>query len=275
VAVSRTTIRRAIGNRTGDLVILSNEGSAHEAEIIDSVHLGDRGNNAPSLMNRIVYFSGGTVANLGHEARSISFDANRRALGFAPAAPAIPAVGDTVELWTIADRAGGITTLHDLINDAIRAAGTAVGSEVYDNSGTTTFRAHSPVIAIPEWMVEVGGVEWVDRLGYSYEIPKTHATVRPGRRTVQIDKRSRYLADGRSVTLWGYSQNATLDTDDATTDVDFEWLVTTVAGAVALAQSWKATDRAAEERRAAFWDTKTVELRRKVGAQRRGWGIRL
>jgi hypothetical protein len=44
---------------------------------------------------------------------------------------------------------------------------------------------------------------------------------------------------------------------------------------MALAQSWRSSDRAAEERRANFWASQAATLRRKIGPPRRGWGIAL
>jgi hypothetical protein len=275
VAATRTEVRQGVGRKTGDLTLLvATHDAASTDTFRDTVHLGDRGDNAPSLLNRIGYFSGGTAANLGHEARIQSFTSSSRTLTFTPAATSTPVIGDTLELWSIADRVGGISDLHGHINDAIRAVRNVVGVEVYDD--TAVYRpSTSATIAIPDGWQELGGIEWADRQGNLYDVPKSQVLVRLGRRTVEIKGRALSLAANRPVTLWGYDRAALLEADDDETTVDFEWLVETVASALSLAPSWKATDRAAEERRANFWAARAGDFRRKVGAQRRGFGISL
>lgn len=276
MAVTLKEIRRAVGDKTGDLLVLkATATSATAGTFIDTVRLGDRGNNAPSLVNRLGYFSGGTAANLTHEVRTTGFVANTRTLAFTPDATVPPEPDDEMELWSIADRTGSIDGLHRLINVAIRSVEDLCATEVYDDDGATTFNMRSPYLTIPSTWIELGGAEWTTPGNLIKDIPKQQALVRTGRRTVEIMGRAGINAHGRTVTLWGYTPAAQLVDDDDETTVDIEWLVETVASVMTLGQSWRATDRAAEERRANFWAVQRDLFRRKVGKQRRGWGILL
>ncbi len=274
MGTNRTALRRAIGDKTGDMMVLEGTDIAPStATFTDVVRLGDRGDNAPSLVNRIGYFSGGTAGNLGHECRTTAFQSNIRTLSFTPAAAASPLVGDELELWSIADRVGSVGTIHRLINDAIRSVQDIVGEEVYGTAAA--FDAYNPTIAIPIAMYEVGGLIWTDTRGYDHDVVQDNVLVRGGtRRTIEIRKRGRRLTHGRSVILWGYERAAPLDADAAETNVDAEWLVESVAAVMSLATAWRTgVDNAASERRANFWASRADMYRRKVGNQRRGWGL--
>jgi hypothetical protein len=267
---TRTEIRRAIGDKTGDMMVLTaTEDSATVGTITDTVRLGARGDNAPSLINRILY-----VPTVGHEARTTGFQSNTRTLSFSPSLDAALVEGDEAELWSIADRIGDINTIHRMINTAITSVQDIVGEEFSDTSAI--FNASDPYVTIPSDMYEVGGIDWADRRGRLREIRSDHVRLRGRNRQIEIRKRGMYYSHGKTITLWGYrrAQPMTSDTDE--TEVDMEWIVESVASLIALgAQSWKATDRAAEERRANYWGGQAMMLRRKVGQQRRGWGLRV
>jgi hypothetical protein len=274
MGTSLKDIRRGIGDKTGDLLVLeATEDAASVRTFTDAVRMGERGDNAPSIMGRIGYFSGGTEANLGHEVRITAFQSNVQTLSFRPDAPSAPVEGDELELWSISDRVGGIGALHRMVNDAIRAVRDIVGTETYATA--ETFSAYNPYITVPDTFFEIGGVEWADTRGYRADIRKDHTVIRGGQRTLELTKRARWMANGRTIQIWGYERAAALTDDDDETDVDAEWIVESVAAEMALAQSWKATDRAAEERRANFWASRADLYRRKVGVQRRGWGLRV
>jgi hypothetical protein len=268
VGTSRLTLRRAIGDRTGDFTLCTATDAGSTVAFTDVVRFGDRGTNAPSLLNRIGYF-----ADLDTEVRTAAFNATTRALTFAPALDSATQEGDELELWSIADRLGSISAIHRLINDAIRAVADLAGDEAYDTASTFNWR--EPELSIPTTWSELGGVEWTDFNQLPNDIRRTDAKVRFGRRTVALTGRGGALANGRSVSVWGYERALPLDADDDETAVDPEWIVDTVASAMALAQSWRSSDRAAEERRANFWASQATTLRRKVGPPRRGWGIAL
>lgn len=273
-------MRRSIGDRLGDLLVIgATAASADAGSFVDSVTFGDRGDNAPSIVNKILYFAGATTeANIGHEARVTAFTAATRTLSFAPEAPAVPDEGDEAELWNVTERIGSIKTLHRLLNDAIRAVSRDAGEEEWGDA--STFRARSPTIAIPSTWAEIGGATWYDARGFAKPIPNVNLRVVPGERTLEITGRSAARANGRSVKLWGYPTATALTADTgngSTTDVDPEWIVEAVLSWVALAASARASDTRgpSEERRGNFWATQAQMYRRSVAAPRRGLGISL
>lgn len=271
MATDRTTLRRALGDRLGDMVVLTaTHASADGSTFRDVVRLADRGDNAPSLVGKIAYLTG-----QGHEARITGFESATRTLTLDPAAPAAPEVGDDLELWSVAERIGSISTLHRLLNDGIRHVADQVGTEVWAEA--ETFCARPGVLAIPAGWVEIGGATWVDRQGYSHDIPASAIRVQPGTRQLRIIGRPAWRADHHAIQMWGYARAEPLESDDDETVVDPEWLVEAVLSWVALAASARASDVRApgEERRGNFWATQAALYRRTVAAPRRGLGITL
>ncbi len=269
----RTTLRRAIGDRLGDMLVLGATHVGTTDTFRDTVHLGDRGDDAPSVVNKIAYLSGQS-----HEARITAFAGSTSTLTFSPVAAAAPVVGTELELWSVSARIGSIATIHRLINDAIRVVSDSVSTEAWDTA--QTFQARAPELDIPATWVEFGGADWVDGSGYRHEVPASLLRVRPGTRTVELLGRPSWRANNRQIQLWGYAEATALTADtgtDGETDVDSEWLVETVLAAIALAASWKASDirGPSEERRANFWATQAMTYRRNVSAPRRGLGISL
>lgn len=268
MVIDLKTLRRSVGDTLGDLLVLKATTSGTETSFTDIVRMGDRGNNAPTLMNRIGYFPLSQT-----EVRTTGFEAGPRTLHFAPGVSLDEtAQGAEMELWSIADRLGSLSALHRLINDAIRAVEDLAGAEVYTEP--VKWRSREPQIAIPNTWSELGGAEWT-RNRETGEIRKTDILVRYGKRTVEIQGRGSWLADNTDVSLWGYERAAPLVAENDTTSVDPEWLVDSVTTVIALAQSWRGSDRASEERRANFWSGRADVLRRKLGPPRRGWGIAL
>lgn len=271
----RTTLRRAVGDRLGDMVLLEATSVSGSADTFtDVVRLADRGDNAPSIITKIAYFAG-TASQDAHEARITEFDSSSRTLTFDPAADFTPATGQEMELWSVSARVGSISTIHRLLNDGIRAVSREAGPEVYDDA--QTFRARSPYLEIPTSWVEFGGADWVDSRGYTHEIPESMIVVRPGAGAVEIRGIPAGRANNRSIQLWGYDEATALAADTDTTTVDPEWLVESVLAALSLAASARASDirGPAEERRAQFWATQAMQYRRNVAGARRGMGVTL
>jgi hypothetical protein len=241
MTVNRTTLRRTLGDRLGDMIVLrATHDSADVDEFRDVVHFGDRGDNAPSLVNKILYFPGLTAGAAGHEARVSSFASTTRTLTFDPPLAAAPVATREAELWSVSERIGSLETLHRLLNDGIRAVEREAESETWDVA--QTFRATAPRLSIPSTWVEVGGVDWVDASGHLHEIPPDKLRVRPGSRTVEIIGRPAWRANNRSVQLWGYPRSSQLTDDVSETNVDPEWLVESVLSWVAIAASSRARD---------------------------------
>ena len=274
---TRLELRRLIGDVTGDMLLLTATSAGTTSTFPDTSRLADRGDRAPSLINKLLYFSGGTSANLGHEAAVTDFTSSTRTLTFAPVAPASVASTDVAELWSATERIGSVSAIHRLINYAIKQVQDMAGLEEY--SAAATFNARTGLLTIPATWIEVGGVEYTDSTGYVREIPSRWLKVRPAGYKLEIVGRGAALADRRSVRLFGYPRVSQLTTDSAastgTTSVDAGWIVNCVAEALTLAPSWRASDPAAAERRANFWATQAQLYKRDVAAPRRGLHVAL
>ena len=273
MGATRTDLRRAVGVTTGEVLVLTATTAGTTSTFTDVTHLLDREDNAPSLINRLGYFSAGTVENLGHECRITAFDKATKTLTFEPAAPAATQAGDQLEVWSNWARFGGIAAIHLLINEAIRAVETFTGEQVYDSAQNFAYAA--PELTIPATWCEFGGADRQDRFGLWKPIPPAQLRVRQGLRTVEVLSRGRRLAQFGDVRLWGYLPAAQLTDETTETLVDAEWLIQSVASALRLAPSWRATDRAADERLANFWAGRSLDLRRKIGFTRPGMGVAL
>lgn len=273
MGASRKDLRRASGITAGEVLVLTATDAGSTSAFIDVTHLIDREENAPSLVNRIGYFSGGTADNLGHEVRITGFNKATKALTFEPGVPVTTQPGDQMELWSNWQRFGGIEAIHALIREGIRAVETFTGPQVYGSAQSFSWSA--PEIAIPSTWCEFGGADRRDRYGLWKAIPPAQLNVRKGLRTVEVRGKGRDLARSSSIRLWGYEPAPFLETDDDETDVDAEWLIKTVASAMRLGLSWRSSDRPAEERLADFWDSKATDLRRKLGFSRPGMGMSL
>lgn len=267
-------LRRLIGDKTGDVLVLRATHVSDSATTFhDTAHLGDRGDRAPSIVNRLLYFSDGTAANLQHEAAVTDYTSLDRILTFDPAAPATPQVADVAELWSVSERIGSIGAIHRLINYAIDAVKNIAGAEVYDT--VQTFNARTGSLTIPDTWAEFGGAEWADATGFRAVLRSTHLRVQPSLRTVRISGAGAARANRRSVYLFGYLRCLPLVAEDDATPVSSEWIVESVAEALTLARSWASNDPAAAERRANFWSAKAAMYRRSVASGRRGLGIAL
>jgi hypothetical protein len=269
-------LRRLVGDKTGDVLVLeASSVSASESTFTDAAHLGDRGDRAASIVNKLLYFSEGTADNLQHEAAVTDYTSSSRTLTFDPAAPQIPQEGDVAELWSVAERIGSIGAIHRLINYAIDAVKDVAGAEAY--ATVQTYNARTGSLDIPATWAEFGGAEYlpIGTTTYRVDIRPSHLTVQPSLRTVRIRGEGAARAHRRSVYLYGYLRCLPLVDEDDETTVNSEWIVESVAEALTLARSWASSDSAAAERRANFWSAKAALYRRAVAQGRRGLGIAL
>jgi hypothetical protein len=275
MATELRELRRLIGNKLGLVTVLEARYDSESTDTLrDTVKLADRGDDAPSVLNRLLYFSGGTEANWGHEAAITTFNSSTRTVTFDPPAPAMPVTGDEAELWATAETLpDGIGSIHRLINFAISQVSRYAGLEAYATDAT--FSARTGTLVIPaEWSGgTIGGVEWNSPTGYINEVSERYLRVRPGARTVEIYGHGAMRADRKTVRLYGYPPATPLAAEDDTTPVQAEWIVESVTEALTLARSAAMTDPAAAERRANFWAARASLYRRNIMSARRGMGV--
>jgi hypothetical protein len=271
---SLRTLRQLVGDKTGDVLVLK---ATHDSENVSSfrdiTHLADRGDRAPSIVTKLIYFSDGQELNKGHEAAVQDYASYTRTLTFQPDAPVPPVVGDVAELWSVSERIGSIGALTRLINYSILQVADLAATEVY--APDQTFSARLGTLPIPAEWAEFGGGDWTETNGYVRQLRSRWLRVNPGRRTVQIWGAAADQANNRAVALFGYPRCQPLLSDDDATEVDAQWIVESVAEAVTLARSWTGADAAAAERRANFWASRSATYRRDVASPRRGLGIAL
>jgi hypothetical protein len=274
-------LRQLAGIKTGDVLLLkATATSSSTSTFEDRVHLGDRGDDSTTLLNRLLYFSqiktGNTSgANVGHSSVVSDYASSTRILGYTPDSPVPPELGDTAELWTVSERVGSMEQIKLLINHSIASVAEQAAEEVYADD--YTFDARTGRITIPaSWAGgEFGGADWVERDGYVREISPRWLRVSPGSMTVTLWGRGSDRAHRRTVRLYGYPPVGPLENDDDATIVDRDWIVESVASALTLGPSWRSGDAAAAERRANFWATQASGYRRNVSGARRGLGISL
>jgi len=276
VATELRELRRLIGDTTGDLlVVIATHDSANTSTFRDVTHLANREDRSSTLLHRILYFSGGTAANLGHEAAVTDFTGGTtRVLTFTPDTPTAPLTGDEAELWSQSERVQSIGQLNRLINYAI--AQVADMAEAEEFAGDLTYDARAETLTIPTTWTEFGGAQYLTREGYIKAIPSKFMKVIPGQRVVRIWGAPAAMADRRTVQMFGFPRSSVLVDEDDTTNVDAEWIVESVSQIITLASSPAGSDGGAgSERRANFWAARSQLYRRNIAAPRRGLRIPL
>lgn len=267
-------IRRLVGDTSGDLLVLrATEDSANLTSFTDFARLGDRPDRAPSIVNRLCYFSDGQPENWGHSAAATDFASLTRTVTFSPPAPLLPQIGDVMELWSVSERIGSIDALHRLINYAIDQVKDIAGPEEYTDP--VKFEQSLGSLAIPPTWAYFGGAEWLDGRDFPSEIRSRYMKVIPGQRTVRLWGQGAARADRRNVRLYGYVRCQPLVTETDFTPVSTNWIVESVAEAITLARSWTSNDAAAAERRSNFWAGRAAAYYRSTASGRRGLGIAL
>jgi hypothetical protein len=271
VGASLRELRRLVGDKSGFVTVLVvSHDSDSTSTVRDTARLADRENQAASIVNRSLYFSGGTEANWGHVAAVTDFDGTTKTITFSPDAPTTPLTGDTVELWPVHEVVSP-EAVNRLINYAINAVADFAGAEEYATA--QTFNARTGTLEIPATWAEFGGADWTGSTGYVSEIRPQWMRVAGGRHLVTIRGMGAALANRRSVALFGYPRALPLVNEDDETPVNAEWLVESVTQAITLAKSWNMHDPAAAERRSQFWANQAMVYRRNISPPRRGLGI--
>jgi len=267
-------IRRLVGDTSGDVLVLTaTEDSANLTSFTDFAHLGDRPDRAPSIVNRLCYFSGGQEQNWGHSAAATDYGSDTRTITFSPGAPVAPIIGDVMELWSVSERIGSVDAIHRLINYAIDQVKDIAGPEEYTDPAKFTLRQGN--LPLPVTWAYFGGAEWLDGNDFPSEVRSRYLKVIPGQRVVRIWGSGAERADRKNVRLYGYVRCQPLVRETDFTPVNTNWIVESVAEALTLARSWSTNDAAAAERRSNFWAGRAAMYYRSAMSGRRGLGIAL
>lgn len=275
MASSLRDLRRLIGDVTGDVLVVETTALGTATTLTSTTDFSDRGDRAPSIVNRVLYFSDDADAlNEGHRAAVSDYASATRTITFTPAAATAVTSGTFVELWSVSERIGSIGAIHRLINYAIKQVEDIAGLEEY-STPAVTFDARTGLVTIPATWAEIGGAEYTEPNGYVSEIKTRWLKVRPAGRKLEIVSRGAALAHRRSVRLYGYPRCLPLTNEDDTTPVDAAWIVESVSKAITLAPSWRSSDPAAAERRANFWASQALMYKREVASARRGLRVSL
>lgn len=268
---TRADLRRAIGRVTGEVVVLTATDAGTASTFVDRVNLA-RGDGA--LVGRqLLITSAASSDNVGTLTRVSGNAKSGRSITLDPALPAATQVGDTAELWFERETGPTIDEVHDAINRVISSvSGSNPQAAV---SGTMTFDALSPEIAIPATWAYFSGADWKGRDELWHPIPPGDLRIDIANQTVEVRNRARILADGQPIRLRGYIKAQPLMEDDDTTRVDEEWIVHQAGAQVIFACSHRMLDPGQAERKAQYLQTLADARRPKVTFRPRGGFVRL
>ena len=229
---TRAELRRAIGYELKDISPLTvTANGAMSTTLVYAT--GDISTAVDSAKGRQIIFLTGTAGNIGQIRRIIDTNQSTGTITLDRALPAIPAAGDTAELYNFRGKQWTIDQYHHYINRAIADAFPAhKGTQVEEVIGTA-FDADSPSVAIPSTINYLSAVEFLpdgatlyqtvpmaeDRLfrGWSVDLPNGAIVVRGG------DVLS--MMDGATIKMIGWQRAQPLSADSSTTTVPTKWIV--------------------------------------------------
>ncbi len=265
------TLRRQVGERTGDVLICTASEAGTTSSFIDLVRAAVESN---SLTGRLARFSAGTTANLGADRRVTGNTKATGTVSVSPALSAATAVGDGVELWNERDAGALPDQVDRWVNEAIAAVAGQAGQEVLATVGTN-FDANAPVLALATTWRSVNSVDWQDADSLWHPIPPDHLRVDRAGRTIEVIKGSRYIIDGYAVRIRGQAEPAQLTTDTDATTVDGEWIVYQAAAWALHATAHRRYDSADARALAQAYQGRADTIRPKVRRLQRRGTVRL
>lgn len=245
VARSLVEIRRAVGNRSGDMVLLTATAAG------TTTLLADRNNlwlPDDSCRGRMLLFLDGLNAG---EKRVVTASAQSTTqVEWGVALPVAVADGDVAELWR--KRGQGYDPIADVnaaINTNIRIAAAYTWTDDME-SIVAPFDVTTGAFAVPADVRVIAAVEYEDGGGRWNAIPLAGSiatdgwSLNRGAGTVALNGSYGRLANSRAIRLRVLRDLAALDDDDDTTSVSFEWLVAqTEADLLKIAYTRKEEDR--------------------------------
>lgn len=218
--ITRRELRRSIGRIVGDLLLVEATGPGSTTSIVDAINGGAA--NA-SHKGRVGIVSEGTAANLGRFVRVTDTNHTAFSFTFTPALPVLTATGDVIEFYNERDTGTPPKLIVEHINDVIRAVG--FGNLVDAESDDLTWTSDDTEgLAVPaEWngFYGVAFKDWTERW---QRLPPADIELDPINRVVFLSNFSQWRASDRTVKLLGTVQPDILETDDAVTAINPEFL---------------------------------------------------
>lgn len=271
---TRAYLRKHIGRLTGDVKVLTATSAGTTTTLVDAINLADENND---LVGRLGWFASGTSANLYSTVRVTANTKSSTTLTFTPAVSSSTATNDVLELYNRVGQGPTIDEIHDAITRCIESVSNLGLTEVEGSS--STFDADTPTAAITASWSHISGVRWQDENDIWHEVPPEDLVVNIANRTIEIQNTPRWLANGQSIRLWGYTPSSSLASDTATTTVDAEWIIHQSAAdlllALATAQRVDVSRENALRATAQYHQQRADAMRPKVRRNVRGLFIRL
>lgn len=268
---TRRTLRRRVGERVGDMILVVATDASDPSLAIDAVRLW---HDTKALEGRLAFVSGAAGANAGAVTRVAGNDRTGRSVTFDPPLPESISAGDEIELWN--ERAVGLapSQVHGWIDEAIAAvAETALIEAVLEP--VDPFALDPPVVALPAEWWGVFGVEHRRNGGSWCRLHGDAWRVDIPTRTVELDHWGGNAADALRVR--GFAVPGPLGGDDETTWVDAEYVVCQVGAWAGMATAHRRPPSEADALRgmAQLWQQQADERRGKARTRLRAGTVRL
>lgn len=229
---TRAELRRAIGYELNDILPITV--TANGAMTTTLVYAtGDVSTAVDSAKGRQIIFLTGTAGNIGQIRRVLDTSQASGTITLDRALPAIPAAGDTAEMYNFRGKQWTIDQYHHYINRAIADAFPAHKGTMVEEVIGTVFDADSPSVAVPATINYLSAVEYLpdgatlyqtvpmaeDRLmqGWSVDGPNASIVIR-GRDLLS-------MLDGATIKMIGWTRAGALSTDSDSTTVPEKWIV--------------------------------------------------
>jgi hypothetical protein len=235
---TRRVLRQRIGGNLGERIDLTaSDVGGSTSSFTDAVGLQIPDNE---LNGREAWYAGpSSSANYQTRRIVIANNEDTASITVAPSWPAVPQVGDAIELYNARGYSVTVPEIHDKINELIDEV--SEEGAITEASTPVTFSALSPRITIPSTWYWLFGAEYSDIWGNWYPIFPGDLVVREWDSTVTIkNTKATGMAQNRDVRLIGSPRLSQLTNDTDITTVDAAWLVDQATAELrrAIAQRW-------------------------------------
>jgi hypothetical protein len=223
-------IRRAVGGEIGDMMLLEATADGDTTTLVDAnnLWLPDR-----ALINRVLYFTGGSEANIGSKRIATGNSQAATHVTWAVALLEPTLIGDVAEMWNT--RGTGWDPIQDVnreINNVVRKALDYVWVPTMVEIGA--FDQNVPYAAIPTEVRAFGAVEHDDDLGLRYTIPAARQQgqagwwYEPGSGLLWINQPYAAAADTYNIYLHAEVDDVNMEIDSDTIGLPLEYILANV-----------------------------------------------